>query len=394
MISASGIAIGTAALIIILSVYNGFEDLIRSLYSTHECDLLIIPAAGKSFDPGTADFEKVREMVEIRHFCEIVQENLFVKYNQEESVATIKGVDSVFQSFTGLRNYMSEGEFSLWHGELPQAVLGRGLAMNLGLRVHFVDPLVLYLPSRTREISLINPASSLNTEKVFPAGVFSLEKGYDNSFIFVPLSVARSLTEYENEVTSVELYLNEEADNEKVRKKIQSIIGDSFIIKTRYEQNETLYKMMTAEKLSIYIILLFVIIIISANLFGSLSMLIIEKRDDAAVLRSMGADEKTVRRVFLFEGWMISLLGILAGVIIGVAVCLLQIRFGLVPMPGNFIVEAYPVVVKFWDIVFTVLGVALIGYFCYPFCRHSSLKKVKKQKIICNLFNLICILYM
>ncbi len=379
MISASGIAIGTAALIIILSVYNGFEDLIRSLYSTHECDLLIIPAAGKSFDPGTADFEKVREMVEIRHFCEIVQENLFVKYNQEESVATIKGVDSVFQSFTGLRNYMSEGEFSLWHGELPQAVLGRGLAMNLGLRVHFVDPLVLYLPSRTREISLINPASSLNTEKVFPAGVFSLEKGYDNSFIFVPLSVARSLTEYENEVTSVELYLNEEADNEKVRKKIQSIIGDSFIIKTRYEQNETLYKMMTAEKLSIYIILLFVIIIISANLFGSLSMLIIEKRDDAAVLRSMGADEKTVRRVFLFEGWMISLLGILAGVIIGVAVCLLQIRFGLVPMPGNFIVEAYPVVVKFWDIVFTVLGVALIGYFA-SFLPSQLFKKSEKAK--------------
>ncbi len=363
MISASGIAIGTAALIIILSVYNGFEDLIRSLYSTHECDLLITPAAGKSFDPLTADFEKVREMQEIRHFCEIVQENLFVKYNQEESVATIKGVDSVFQSFTGLRNYMSDGEFTLWHGEIPQAVIGRGLAMNLGLRVHFVDPLILYLPSRTREISLINPSASLNTEKVFPAGVFSLEKGYDNSFIFVPLSVARSLTEYENEVTSVELYLNEEADIEKVRKKILGTIGDSFVIKNRYEQNETLYKMMTAEKLSIYIILLFVIIIISANLFGSLSMLIIEKRDDAAVLSSMGADERTVRRVFLFEGWMISLLGILAGVIIGVAVCLLQIRFGIVPMPGNFIVEAYPVVVKVWDIVFTVLGVAVIGYF-------------------------------
>lgn len=362
MISASGIAVGTAALIIILSVYNGFEDLIKSLYSTHECDLLITPARGKSFDPKTAEFEKVRHLADIKHFCEIVQENVFVKYNNEEAVATVKGVDSVFQSFTGLKNYMSEGEFKLWHGEIPQAVIGRGISMNLGVRTHFIDPLILYLPSRTREISLINPSSSLNTEKVFPSGIFSLEKGYDNSYIFVPIDIARSLTEYEHDVSSVELYLKDGSNQKVLKADIEKILGGSFVVKTRYQQNETLYKMMSAEKISIYIILLFVIIIISTNLFGSLSMLIIEKKEDVTTLRSMGADDNSIRRIFLFEGWLISLLGIIAGVVIGIVVCLLQIRFGLVPMPGNFIVEAYPVVIKVWDILLTIAGVGLIGY--------------------------------
>jgi len=362
VISATGIAVGTAALIIILSVYNGFEDLIKSLYSTHECDLLITPATGKSFDPKTADFEKVRSLPQIAHFCETIEENIFVKYNNEESVATIKGVDSAFQSFTGLRNYMSEGDFKLWHGEIPQAVIGRGISMNLGIRTHFVDPLILYLPSRTRDISLINPTSSLNTEKVFPSGIFSLEKGYDNSYIFVPIDIARSLTEYENEVSSIELYLKDGINQKSFKADIEKILGSSFVVRTRYQQNETLYKMMSAEKISIYIILLFVIIIISTNLFGSLSMLIIEKKEDVATLRSMGADDTAVKRIFLFEGWLISLLGVITGVIIGVVVCTLQIRFGLVPMPGNFIIEAYPVVIKIWDILFTIVGVGLIGY--------------------------------
>jgi ABC-type lipoprotein release transport system permease subunit len=375
LISASGIAIGTAALIIILSVYNGFEDLIRSLYSAHECDLLITPSRGKTFDPGTVTFDQVRNSSDVVYFCEVIQENLFVKYGQEESVAIMKGVDSVFQSFTGLTHYITEGEFMLWHGEIPQAVIGRGVAITLGLKVHFLDPLILYLPSRTRQISMSNPVSSLNVEKVFPAGVFSLEKGFDNNYIFVPIEIARSLTEYDTEVTSVELYLKDGVDPAKVKEDLERLLGSDFVIKTRYQQNETLYKMMSSEKFSIYLILLFVIIIISTNLFGSLSMLIIEKKEDVKILRSMGAGDNLIKRLFLFEGWLISLLGILAGVILGLMICIIQIRYGIISMPGNFIVDAYPVVIKLRDVIFTVTGVAFIGYLASMF-PSRFLKKV------------------
>ncbi len=362
LISASGIALGTMALIIILSVYNGFEGLIKSLYSTHDCDLLILPKDGKSFIPVSDDFSKIKSSDKIASFCEIIEENIFIKYSQQESVATIKGVDSNYQKITKLKDYLSDGEFSLYQGEIPQAIVGRGIASNLGLKIHFIDALYLYFPSRSRAISLINPTSSLNMERVYPSGIFSIEKGFDNKYIYIPLEVARNLTEYSKEVTSVEIFLKEGADSQELKKEFGKILGDKYIIKDRYEQNETLYKMMSSEKFSIYIILLFVIIIISCNLFGSLSMLIIEKREDVESLKSMGANDKLIKQIFLLEGWLISILGIVAGAILGLIICYIQIKFGVVTMPGNFIIDSYPVIVKFSDVLLTISGVAIIGY--------------------------------
>jgi len=362
LISASGIALGTMALIIILSVYNGFEGLIKSLYSTHESDLMIVPKEGKSFVPHSQGFDFIRSSQNIIGFCEVIEENIFIKYSQQESVATIKGVDSVYQSITKLDDFVLDGEFSLRHGELPQAIVGKGVANNLGLNVYFVDPLYLYFPSRSRSVSLINPTSSLNMERVFPSGIFSIEQGFDNKYIYIPIEIARNLCEYENEVTSVELYLKDGCDIEKLKEEFSKAIGDGFIIKNRYQQNETLYKMMGSEKVSIYIILLFVIIIISCNLFGSLSMLIIEKREDVESLKSMGANDKLIKQTFLLEGWFISILGITAGTVLGLIICLIQIKYGIVTMPGNFIIKAYPVVLKISDVFLTICGVATIGY--------------------------------
>ena len=362
LISASGIALGTMALIVILSVYNGFEGLIKSLYKTHESDLLIVAREGKSFVPHSDSFDIIRSSGKVASFCEIIEENIFINYSGQESVATIKGVDSSYQSITKLRDYMVDGDFSLYHGEVPQAIVGRGIANNLGLNINFVDGLSLYFPSRNRPISFINPASSLNQERVFPAGVFSVEQGFDNKYIYIPIEVARNLTEYSDEVTSVELYVKEGTNINALKNEFGKALGNGFVVKNRYEQNETLYKMMGSEKLSIYIILLFVIIIISCNLFGSLSMLIIEKREDVESLKSMGANDKLIKQIFLLEGWLISILGIIAGTVLGLLICYIQMKFGIVPMPGNFIIDSYPVVLKFSDVVLTVCGVAIIGY--------------------------------
>ena len=361
MISAAGIAIGTAALIIILSVYNGFEGLIKSLYSTYESDLLITPVVGKSFSPKTAQFDKIRSNNNIAAFCEVIEENVFVKYGNQESVATIKGVDTSFERITLIKNFIKEGKFSLYHGEIPQAIMGRSMAFHLGLRVHFVEPIELYFPSRNRTLSIINPSSSLNIQEVFPVGLFTLDQNFDNKYIFIPIEVTRNLLEYEQEVTSVEIYTKPLVNIELLKEKITKTLGPDYFVKDRYEQNETLYKMMKSEKVSIYIILLFVLIIISCNLFGSLSMLIIEKKDDAETLKALGANDTLIKRIFLLEGWMISLLGIFAGVVVALFFSFIQQQFGIIPMPGNFIVSSYPIIVNFQDVILTICGIAIIG---------------------------------
>lgn len=362
LISASGIALGTMALVVILSVYNGFEGLIKSLYSAGEADILIAPAAGKSFSYKTVEFDKVRELAAPGHFCPVAEENVFVKYGNGESIAAMKGVDSVFAAHTKISKFMTEGEFQLYEGEVPLAVAGKGIAAALGIRTHFTDPLYFYYPSRNSSLSLINPASSLNQERLFPGGIFSIEQTLDRKYIFVPLETAQNLLELEDNVTAVEIYYDNETGTSQVIEQIKSVLGAGFTVKDRYMQNETLYKMMKAEKLTIYMILLFVVIIISFNLFGSLSMLILEKSEDTETLRSMGAGEDLVRRIFLLEGWMISLLGMVTGLVLGIIISLLQQNFGFVKMPGNFIIDAYPVVVSIWDIVYIAIGVGFVGY--------------------------------
>lgn len=363
LISAAGIAIGTAVLIVILSVFNGFGELIKSLYGTGEADILILPSSGKSFRTDTITFERARELVKESIFCEIITENVFVRYSNKEAVAEMKGVDTLFANNTLLRDYMIDGEFSLWFGEVPQAIAGRTLAQELGMRPHFIDPITIYFPSRYTPFSAVNPLSSVNQKNLSHSGTFAAERTMDKNLLFVPISVARELVEMEDsEVTAVEIYTQEPKEAAELIPLLKKILGKDYIIKDRFSQNETLYKMMRAEKFSIYIILLFVVIIISFNLYGSLSMLMIEKGDDVDTLRSMGANEQLISRIFLLEGWMISLLGMLVGVALGVAICVLQQNLGLVKMPGSFMIEAYPVVLKGWDIIIVIAGVSFVGY--------------------------------
>ena len=364
-ISAIGMAVGTAALIIILSVYNGFDSLIRSMMSTVEPDLLITPSAGKVFVPEGEAYDWIYDQPEVLSMCCILEENVFISYDGSQGLAKAKGVDWIYEEESPLADNIRNGEFRLYKGDIPQAVVGGSLAYELGINPRFISPIEIYYPSRTKRISLADPASALEKAKVFPSGVFSINEDVDKELMIVPIETMRQLLDYDDEVSAIEIRVVEGTGRKELRQLQEGIakrLGDGFEVKDRYRQNEVLYKMMMYEKLATYLILLFVIIIIAFNIFGSLTMLIIEKEDDIRILRSMGADRKLIRRIFVLEGWMISLAGMAAGVVAGTVLALIQQHFGIIKMPGQFVVQAYPVILSWSDIAITAAAVAAIGY--------------------------------
>ena len=367
IISAAGIAVGCAALVVILSIYNGFDSIVRDLNDSHTADVMISPATGKVF---TLDdrFAFLHDDPRMAAACGVLEESVFVQYGERNKVVTAKGVDSLYERVTGLRDYVVEGEFSLAFGDLNQVVLGRTVALELGARPAFLQPILAWFPSRTQQVDLLNPLGSLHQVRLHPAGIVSLEQNFDQKYLIMPLDALRELLEYDDEVSAVEIYLKPDALNRhglaprSFLSQVQDKLGPDFRVRDRQQQNTTLYKLLKYEKIAIYLILLFVMLIVSFNIYGSLSMLIIEKRDDIATLRAMGADDALVGQIFTREGWLISLLGIFSGVAIGLLICWAQQRFGLVKMPGNFVVDAYPVVVQAADILLIIAGVALIGW--------------------------------
>lgn len=363
-ISAIGMAIGTAALIIILSVYNGFDSLVRSMLGNVEPELLVAPAKGKVFVPDSPAFDWAYGQGSVTGICTILEENVFISYEGRQSVAKAKGVDAIYEQDTPLKEHVRNGEFSLHRGDVPLAAAGTGLAWRLGINPRFVSPISLYFPSRTRNISLSNPAASVESVNVYPSCTFSINNEVDNELIIVPIEKMRELLEYDDEVSAVEIRMDGAPEKEirRVKEEMRQRLGQDYMVSDRFEQNTSLYRMMKYEKASIYLILIFVIIIIAFNIFGSLSMLIIEKRGDIMTFRSMGAKDSLLKKIFILEGWMISLLGLAAGLAAGVAFALLQQHYGFIKMPGNFMIQAYPVIISWQDILSTAAAVALIGY--------------------------------
>ena len=364
-ISAVGMAIGTAALIIILSIYNGFDELVKSTLSNVEPDILITPAKGKVFIPEGEAFDRIKANPMIGEYDLILQENVFVDYDGHQGIAKAKGVDSAFEAESPLAEHITNGEFSLHKGQLPQMVVGAGLAYKMGMNPAFLASAELYFPIRDRNFSLANPAASIETVRMRPSGIFSVNQQIDDDLMIVPIEEMRKLLGYEEEVSGVEIRLAEGSTAKDIRsaiKHIQKELGPEFKVLDRFRQNPSLYKMMRYEKAAIFLILIFVIIIIALNFFGSITMLIIEKKDDIETYRSLGATDKMLRRTFTLEGWLISLLGLAAGLVIGIGFSLAQQNFGFIKMPGSFLVNAYPVILQWQDVLATIAGVALIGY--------------------------------
>lgn len=366
-ISAIGIALGCMVLVVILSVYNGFDNLIKSLYNSYSPNYIIEAAKGKSFTADEALIGKIREQESTLAIAPLVQDNIFCTYNGSQSVATLCGVDSLFLQRSRLADYIVDGSFSTGLGEINGAIVSSKLAITLGIRCRFTTPLMLYYPRMRRNPAASNMQELLSILKAHPSGTIQLEKSFDNGLVYIGIERARQLLQFkENEVSALYLYgpagREEEAPSNSLTKRLREALGKEFVVKDRYMQNSTMYKMMRSEKIAVYLILLFVIIIVSFNIFGSISLLIIDKRGDIEILRSMGAREPLIKRVFMLQGFLISALGTLIGTALGVGLSLLQYHFEIIKLPGNFIIDHYPVEIVPQDLLYIVAGVLAAGY--------------------------------
>ena len=365
MVSVCGVVVATIALVCALSVYNGFNDLLSSLFSNFDPELKIMPRKGKVFDPTSEEIRKVRELPGIVCFSEVLQDNALVRYRDRQGVATLKGVDEQYEKLAQIDSILIDGKFLLNDEVANYANMGIGLAFSLGINAGFVSPLEIYAPKREEKVNMANPASSFNLEY---------------AYMIVPLSLARSLFNYDKEVTAVELKVKDSGDIAPVKKEIQRILGGQYIVQDRFEQQEASFKMMQVEKWMTFLSLTFILAIALFNVVGSLSMLMIEKQEDVSTLRNMGADDSLIRRIFLFEGWMISGFGALIGVLIGVVLCLLQQEFGFIKLgeaAGAFIIEAYPVRVVPVDIITVFVTVLTIGFLAAWYPVRYLAKKLK-----------------
>jgi ABC-type lipoprotein release transport system permease subunit len=362
LVSAVGVGVGAFALVVALSVYNGLDSLITSLYSTLAPDLKITAVEGKVFDARQFDFASVKRAEGVASYSEALEENAALRYRDYQHIATVRGVDEAFLRRSGVAGSIVEGEATVRKGDVDMAIVGKVIAGALNLRPSFFDMLWVYFPKRGLRLHAINPQDALNREYLKPAGVFSIEMNADSKYVLAPLDVVQRLLGYEREVSSVELYLHPNANPKSVKKEVQKIVGSALKVQTREEQNEVLFRMMQGEKWAIFFILTFVLLVASFNSIGSLTMLIIEKKTDVKILYSLGAQDSLVRRIFISEGVMISFLGCAAGVALGLAACYAQLRFSIIKLSGNFVVDAYPVKVNPVDVALVMATVMLIGY--------------------------------
>ena len=368
-ISVVGVAIGTMALIVILSVFNGFDSLVHSLFNSFNPDLKITIKEGKRFSSELPSLTKLKQIDGVLYMAEVVEENALLKYGNKQYIATIKGVSSDFIYMSGIDSMIVDGDFVLQQGNNEYAIVGQGIAMKLAIGLTFVNPIIIYVPKRTASVSM-NPERAFNRKYIFPSGIFAIQQDFDSKYLIVPIEFARKLLDFTSEVSSLELKLDPSSDPLAVQEDVKKIMGNDFFVKNRYEQEELLYRIMKTEKWAIFFILTFILIVASFNIIGSLTMLIIEKKKDISIFRSMGADLNHIRKIFLYEGWLISILGAFIGLIIGVLICWLQQTFGLIHLQGSgsFVIDSYPVKMVFPDFLMVFLTVLAIGYFAawYP----------------------------
>lgn len=366
-ISVCGVALATLALVCTLSVFNGFQDLVSTFFTAFDPQLKIVPSSGKVFDGKDKRIQLLKNIPEVALMCESVEDNALVQYQGKQAMAVVKGMEDNFDELTPIDTILfGRGELLLHDEVVDYAIPGVQLLASLGTGVRFLDPLEIYAPKRGAKVNMANPAASFNSGNLFSSGlVFAVnQEKYDGSYIITSLQFARKLFQYTDEVSAVNLKLVAGADVDAVKRKIENVLGNDFRVLDRYEQQADTFRIMEIEKLISYLFLTFILMIACFNVIGSLSMLIIDKRDDAATLCNLGTDERQILRIFLFEGRMITFIGAVSGIVLGVLLCWLQQRFGLISLgsSGSFIVDAYPVSVHWGDIVLIFVTVVAVGF--------------------------------
>ncbi len=362
-ISVAGVMVGTMALITILSVFNGLEVMVKGIFSTSDSELKISPVKGKVFTPDTLMLQQLAAIDGVEAFAETLEENALLRYEEQQYIATVKGVSLNYTRVTDLDTAMWDGEFIL-QGEngRPYAVAGLGVANFLGMRLNFVSPLTIYLPDRKAPVRA-GTGNEFTRRYIYLSGIFAVEQEFDSKYVFLPIDFTRELLDYTDEVSSLEVKMTPGADERKTQNAIRELMGDKFLVQNRYEQQEMFYKVMKAERLAIYVILTFILIIASFNIIGSLTMLIIEKERDIDILRSLGADNRLIKRIFIYEGWMISFIGTILGLFLGFLICAAQQSFGIVKLAGeSLLIDAYPVRMQLIDFIVVAATVLAIGY--------------------------------
>ena len=366
-ISVCGVSLATLAMVCTLSVFNGFQDLVETMFTAFDPQLRIMPAEGKVFDSCDPRIQSIRQMPEVKVFSFSVEDNAMVKYKDRQAMAVIKGVEDNFTRLSPIDSILFGRGQLLLHDEVASyAIPGIQLLSILGSGVKFLDPLTVYVPRRGAKVNLANPASSFASGNLYSSGLtFAVnQEKYDGSYIITSIDFARRLFRYKDEATALNLKLTDGASLSNVKSRLQTVLGDDFLIQDRYEQQADTFRIMKVEKLISYIFLTFILMIACFNVVGSLSMLIIDKKHDVATLRSLGANDHQIVRIFLFEGRMISFIGASAGIVLGVALCLLQQELGFIPLGdgGNFVVDAYPVRVHATDVLIVFITVLVVGF--------------------------------
>ena len=388
IISVCALAFATLAMVVTMSIFNGFIDVISDSFTNFDPDLKITAKTGKVFVPDSERFDRIKKMEDVQVYTATIKDNAMVRYKDKQTIVVIKGVEDNFNELTSIENILyGNGEFTLKDEVVDYATMGVGLVKQLNCGLKFLDALEMYAPKRQGKINMANPASSLRKGYLYSSGsVFTVgQMEYDESYIITSMDFARNLFDYKNEVSAIELKLKDGCDHEKVKNDIRNILGDSFLVENRYEQQKEIFGIMNIEKLISFIFLTFILFVASMNVISTIAMLLIEKRENIKTIQNLGADKKSIFKIFLYEGWIISLLGAVSGIIIGVAISLIQQHFGIVSLGnGNsFITDTYPVRVEFTDIlaIFATVLITVLATIWFPtksLCR-KLLDNTEKQ---------------
>lgn len=355
-----GVIVGTTALVVVLSIFNGFDILIKSFFSYFDSEIKITAIEGKNFDANTEAFEKIKNDKSVIHYCEVVEEIALFRFEDRQFIANIKGIDEDYIEMANIEEIMYDGELMLNDGNFDYTIIGRGLAYNLGASVRFVRPIHISVPRKGRSSTmLLNPFRQQN---LFLSGIYSVGQiEVDDQFALIPLNIARNLLDIGQNVTSIELGLAPNANKERSQRRIQQILGNNFKVENRYQQHESYYKIAKSERFFIFLILSFILVIASFNLASSIAMLILDKKKDINILVSLGLTRKKIGMIFLYEGWLVSSIGAVVGLVLGILLSLGQMHFGWLKIPGSFVIDHYPVEIKIPSLILIIFTVLIIG---------------------------------
>lgn len=365
-ISAAAVGVVTAAMVCVLSVMNGFGVMVEQLFSQFDPDIRIEAVSGKSFHDQGERFDALRQLSEVAMVSQSIEETALLQFEDKQMPVRLYGVDSVFPTLTHIENIITEGHYEVYDGAFDRAVLGQGLAWQMGIGARFINPLQLYAPKRNAKVNMLRPDQSFNDEVCFIAGTFAVQQvKYDNEVMLVDIGLTRRLLDYGNhEVSALLVKVAPHTSVKQAKKAIQSLLGEGYAVLDRYEQQADFFRILRVEKLLTTLLLVFILLIASFNIIGSLSMLIIDKQTDIQTLSHLGANKKMIQRIFLFEGWLISALGAMVGLAIGLIVCLAQEHLGILKL-GNgteYVVSAYPVAVQTTDVLIVAAVVLTLGF--------------------------------